>query len=129
MYSVEFSVSNEGFKCDKCREIFRLTEKISELETRIQTLTKDSKNVRALDTALDATSLVNSVHCSVLAVEPVQQGSWVTMRRCSRRTKHSSSVLITTLNRFSPFSETPTVNPVECPLVIGYSWQNLNSFN
>ncbi len=38
MYSLPISVSSEGFKCDKCREIVRLTEKILELETRIQTL-------------------------------------------------------------------------------------------
>ena len=63
------SVSNEGFACDKCRETVRLTEKISELEAHIQTLIEDSKSARALDTSLDATSLVNSVHCSVPAVE------------------------------------------------------------
>uniref|UniRef100_A0A8C2CAB1 Homer scaffold protein 2 n=1 Tax=Cyprinus carpio TaxID=7962 RepID=A0A8C2CAB1_CYPCA len=34
----------------------QLRNKISELETRIQTFIKDSKNVRAVDTALDATS-------------------------------------------------------------------------
>jgi len=55
-------------------------EKTSD-ETRIQTLIEDSKNARALDTALDANSLVNSVQCSVPAVEPVQQGNWVTVRR------------------------------------------------
>ena len=66
--------------------------------------------------------LVNSVHCSVPAeVEPVQQGNWVTLRRYSHGTKHCSSAPITTSNRFSPLSETPTVNPVECSLVIGDS--------
>ncbi|XDV42692.1 hypothetical protein PO909_011310, partial [Leuciscus waleckii] len=79
----------------------------------------ECKGLIGLDTALDATSLVNSLHCSVPAeVEPVQQGNWVTVRHCSRRTKHRSSVPITTSNRFSPLSETPTVNPVECALVI-----------
>ncbi len=53
MYSLSISVSDEGFTCDKCREIVRLTEKVLELETRIQTLVEDSKNVRAVDTALD----------------------------------------------------------------------------
>lgn len=53
MYSLSLSVSDEGFTCDKCREIVRLTEKVLELETRIQTLVEDSKNVRAVDTALD----------------------------------------------------------------------------
>ncbi len=57
MYSLSISVSSEGFTCDKCKEIVRLTEKILELETRIQTLVEDSKNVRAVDTALDATGL------------------------------------------------------------------------
>ncbi len=52
---VYLTVSSEGFTCDKCREIVRLTEKILELETRIQTLVEDSKNVRAVDSALDAT--------------------------------------------------------------------------
>ncbi len=78
MYSVSVSVSSEGFTCDKCREIVRLTEKISELETRILTLVEDSKNVRAVDTALDATSSGSPVHCSV-PVEPMQQGNWVTV--------------------------------------------------
>lgn len=122
MYSIAFSVSNnEGFTCDKCREIVRLTEKISELETRIQTLIEDSKNARDTDNALDATSLVNSVHCSVPAVEPLQQGNWVTVRRPSRGTKHHSSVPIRTSNRFSPLSNAPTENPVESALVIGDS--------
>ncbi len=38
---------------------------ILELETHIQTLVKDSKNVRAVDTALDATSSGSPVHCLV----------------------------------------------------------------
>ncbi len=63
MYSL--SVSSEAFTCDKCREIVRLTEKILELETHIQTLVEDSKNVRAVDTALDATSSGSPVHCLV----------------------------------------------------------------
>ncbi len=58
---------HEGFTCDKCREIVRLTEKVLELETRIQTLVEDSKNVRAVDTALDVTSSGTPVHCSVPA--------------------------------------------------------------
>ncbi len=90
MYSLSVAVGDEGFTCDKCREIVRLTEKILELETRIQTLVEDSKNVRAVDTALDATSSGTPVHCSV-PVEPVQQGNWVTVRRPSRGSKHRSS--------------------------------------
>ncbi len=50
MYSLSISVGDEGFTCDKFREIVRLTEKVLELETRIQTLVEDSKNVRAVDT-------------------------------------------------------------------------------
>ncbi|XP_077087112.1 uncharacterized protein LOC143738927 [Siphateles boraxobius] len=122
MYSIAFSVST-GFACDKCREIVRLMEKISELETRIQTLIEvNCKSARALDTTLDAISLENTEHCSVPAVvEPVQQGNWVTVRRCSREKKRHSSVPITTSNRFSPLSETPTENRVECALAIGDS--------
>ncbi len=108
------------FTCDKCREIVRLTEKILELETRIQTLIEDSKNVRAVDTALDATSSGSPVHCSV-PDEPVQQGNWVTVRRHSHGSKHCSSVPIKTLNRFSPLSDTPTEKPDENALVIGDS--------
>ncbi len=63
MYSLSVSVSSERFTCDECREIVRLTEKVLELETRIQTLVEDSKNVRAVDTALDATSSGSPVHC------------------------------------------------------------------
>ncbi|XP_067237020.1 uncharacterized protein, partial [Chanodichthys erythropterus] len=118
MFSIALSVSDEGFTCHKCREIVRLTERISELETRIQTLIEDSKNAGASDTVLDATSLVNSVHCSVLAVEPAQQGTWVMVRRPSRG-KHHSSVPIRTSNRFSPLSDAE--NPVESALVIGDS--------
>ncbi len=40
-------------------------EKILERETRIQTLVEDSKNVRAVDTALDVTSSGSPVHRSV----------------------------------------------------------------
>ncbi len=32
MYSLSISVGDEGFTCDKCREIVRLTEKFLELE-------------------------------------------------------------------------------------------------
>ncbi len=119
-YILSLSVGDEGFICDKCREIVRLTEKISELETRIQTLVEDSKNVRAGDTALDAISSASHVHCSVQD-ESVQQGKWVTVRRHSRRSKHRSSVPIRTSNRFSPRSEAPTEKPDESALVIGDS--------
>ncbi len=43
MYSLSLAVGEEGFTCDKCREIVRLTEKVLELETRIQTLVEDSQ--------------------------------------------------------------------------------------
>ncbi len=56
-------------------------------ETRIQTLVEDSKNVRAVDTALDATSSGSPVHCLVLVLEPVQQGNWVTVKRPGRGKK------------------------------------------
>ncbi len=73
-----------------------LTEKILELETCIQTLVEDSKNVRAVDTALDVTSSGSPVHCSVPALEPMQQSNWVTVRQSSRGSKHRSSVPIRT---------------------------------
>ncbi|XP_052407393.1 uncharacterized protein LOC127952728 [Carassius gibelio] len=120
MYSLSISVADEGFTCDKCRETVRLTEKISELETRIQTLIEDSKNVRDLDMALDASSSGIPVHCPVPA-EPLQQGNWVTVRQRSRGSKHRSSVPIKTLNRFSPLSDAPTEKPDESALVIGDS--------
>ncbi len=41
-------------------------------------LVEDSKNVRAVDTALDATSSGSPIHGSVLVTEPPQQGNWVT---------------------------------------------------
>ncbi len=119
MYSLSTSVSSEGFTCDKCREIVRLTEKILELETCIQTLVEDSKNVRAVD-ALDVTSSGSSVH-SLVPVEPVQQGTWVTVRRPSRGSKHCTSVPIKTSNRLSPLSDAPTDKPDESALVIGNS--------
>ncbi len=112
--------SSEGFTCDKCREIVGLTEKILELETRIQTLVEDSKNVRAVNTALDATSSGSPVDCSV-ADEPVQQDNWVIVRRPSHGSKHRSSIPIKTSNRFSPFSDVPTEKPDESALVIGNS--------
>ncbi len=74
--------------------IVRLTEKVLELETRIQTLVEDSKNVRAVDTALGVTSSGTPVHCSVPALAPQQQGNWVTVRQHSRGSKHRSSVPI-----------------------------------
>ncbi len=121
MYSLSISVGDEGFTCDKCREIVRLTEKVLELETRIQTLFEDSKNVRAVDTALDVISSGTPVHCSVPALAPVQQGNWVTVRRHSHGSKHRSSVPIKTSNRFSPLSDAPTEKPGESALVIGDS--------
>ncbi len=45
----------------------------------------------------------------------------MTVRRHSRGSKHRSSVLIKTLNRFSPFSDAPTEKPDESALVIGDS--------
>ena len=117
MFSIAFSVGNIGFICDKCKESVRLTEKISELEARIQTLIEDSKSARDLNTALDAPSIVNSLHDSVPA-ELVQQGKWVTVRdRSSCGSKKHSSVTITITNRFAPLSETPTENSVDCALV------------
>ncbi len=120
MYSLSDSVSSEGFTWDKCREIVRLTEKILELETHIQILDEDSKNVRAVDMALDAISSGSPVHCSV-PVEPLQQGTWVTVRRPSRGLKHRPSVPIKTSNRFSAFNDAPTEKPDESALVIGDS--------
>ncbi len=76
--------------------------------------------MRAVDTALDATSSASHVHCSVLD-EPVQQGNWVTVRRHSHGSKHCSSIPIKTLNRFSPLSDAPTEKPDESALVIGDS--------
>ncbi len=91
-----------------------------ELETRIQTLVEDSKNVRAVDTALDETSSGSPVHCLV-PDDPVQQDNWVTVRQPSHGSKHRSSVPIKTSNRFSPFSDVPTEKPDESALVIGNS--------
>ncbi len=121
MYSLSISVGDEGFTCDKYREIVRLTEKILKLETRIQTLVEDSKNARAVDTALDVISSGTPVHCSVLALAPVQQGNWVTVRRHSRGSKHRSSIPIRTSNRFSPLSDAPTEKPGESALVQWFS--------
>ncbi len=120
MYSLSISVSSKEFTYDKCREIVRLTTKFLELETCIQTLVKDSKNVRAVDTALDATSLGNPVHFSV-QVEHMQQGTWVNVRQPSRRSNHRSSIPIKTSNRFSPLSDAPTEKPDKSALVIGNS--------
>ncbi len=52
--------------------------------------------MRAVDTALDVTSSGSPVHCSVPALEPMQQGNWVTVRQSSRGSKHRSSVPIRT---------------------------------
>ncbi len=89
-----------------------------ELKTRIQTLVEDIKNVRAIDTDLDATSSASHVHCSV-PVEPMQQGNWVTVRRHSHGSKHCSSIPIIKSNRFSPLSDALTEKPDEIALVIG----------
>ncbi len=117
MYNLSISVNSEGFTCVKCREIVRLTEKILELEIRIQTLVEDSKNVRAVDTTLAATSSGSPLHCS-FRMRPCKQGNLGTARRHSRGSKHRSSVLTKTLNRFSPLSDAPTEKPDENALVI-----------
>ncbi len=77
--------------------------------------------MRAVDTALDATSSGSPVHCSVPVTEPPQQGDWVTVRWHSGGTKHSSSVPIKTLNTLSSLSDAPTEKPDESALVIGDS--------
>ncbi len=74
--------------------------------------------MRAVETALNATSSGSPVYCSV-PDEPVQQANWVTMRRHNHGSKHCSSVPINTLNRFSPLSDAPTEKPDESALVIG----------
>ncbi len=76
--------------------------------------------MRAVDTALHVTSSGSPVHCSV-PDEPVQQGNWVTVRWHNRGSKHSSSVQIKTLNRFSSLNDAPTEKPDESDIVIGYS--------
>ncbi len=81
----------------------RLTEKVLELETRIQTLVEDSKTVRAfVDTALDVISSGTPVHCSVPALAPPQQGNWVTVRQPSRGSKQRFPFRSEHQNRFSP---------------------------
>ncbi len=65
--------------------------------------------MRAVDTALDATSSGTPVHCSVPALEPMQQGNWVTVRWPSHGSKHRSSVPIRTSNRFSALSVSPSI--------------------
>ncbi len=67
--------------------------------------------MRAVDTALDATSSGSPVHCSVPALEAMQQGNWVTVKRSSRRSKHRFFIPIRTSNRLSPLSEAPTEKP------------------
>ncbi len=122
MYSLSVSVSSEGFTCDKCMEIVRLTEKILELETRIQTLVEGSIECEGCRYGFGCkiTQGVLYIVRSVL-VETVQQGTWVTVRRPSRGSKHRSSVPIKTSNRFSPLSDAPTEKPDESALVIGDS--------
>ncbi|KAA0721764.1 hypothetical protein E1301_Tti014263 [Triplophysa tibetana] len=119
MFSLAFSVSGEGFTCDKCREVVRLTEKILELESRIQSLFEDSKSVRTVENILDASNV--SAHSSVPVENPLQLGNFVTVRRHSRRTKHHSTVPIKVSNRFAPLSDAPTEKPAESALVIGDS--------
>ncbi|KAA0708867.1 hypothetical protein E1301_Tti011802 [Triplophysa tibetana] len=119
MFSLAFSFSGEGFTCDKCREVVRLTEKILELESRIQSLFEDSKSVRAVENFLDASNV--SAHSSVPVENPLQLGNFVTVRRHSRRTKHHSTIPIKVSNRFAPLSDAPTEKPAESALVIGDS--------
>jgi len=57
----------------------------------------------------------------LLLAEPLQHGSWVTVRQHGHGTKHYSFVLIKLLNRFSPLSDAPTEKSVESALVIGNS--------
>ncbi len=71
MFSVSVSVSSEGFKCDTCRKIVRLTEDFRIRDTH-PNLIEDSKNMRALDMVLDVTSLVSHVHYLILVTEPTQ---------------------------------------------------------
>ncbi|XP_053094978.1 uncharacterized protein LOC128319677 isoform X2 [Pangasianodon hypophthalmus] len=129
MFSHSSSVVSNSFICDKCMLVSSLTEKIAALEVRIQTLERVSESessVVSVGESLDALGGVSNPPTP--ALEPSQQGEWVTTwwhnRKAKANTKarpwehHSSPLHVS--NRFALLSEAPAEKP-ERALVIGDS--------
>ena len=87
MFRQASSVVSDKFTCDRCLLVSTLTEKIVALEERIQTLERVSKSESSVPVAesLDATGEVSQPPTP--ALEPLQQGEWVTTRRHTRSAK------------------------------------------
>ncbi|XP_066525745.1 uncharacterized protein [Hoplias malabaricus] len=130
-----FSTSSDKYSgciCSKCQLVSSLVDKVDQLEVRIRSLLllrdKQRDSVLATPGALGRVSTPTTP-----ALEPSQQGEWVTSRRHSRRAKadanaeakasppghHAPPIRVS--NRFAPLSEAPAEEPVKSALVIGDS--------
>uniref|UniRef100_A0AAR2J1F4 SGNH hydrolase-type esterase domain-containing protein n=1 Tax=Pygocentrus nattereri TaxID=42514 RepID=A0AAR2J1F4_PYGNA len=110
------SHNNSGV-CSKCKLVNCLVEKVDKLELRIRGLIRDRQQGSLL--AAPGTPGRASTP-STPALEPPQQGEWVTSRRhTSPPVHHAPPVHVS--NRFAPLSEAPAEEPVKGTLVIGDS--------
>ncbi|XP_037391516.1 uncharacterized protein LOC119262641 [Pygocentrus nattereri] len=121
---------NDSGVCSKCKLVNCLVEKVDKLELRIRGLIRDRQQGSLL--AAPGTPGRASTP-STLALEPPQQGEWVTSRRHSRKAKANATAKATASppvhhappvhvsNRFAPLSEAPAEEPVKGTLVIGDS--------
>lgn len=121
---------NDSGVCSKCKLVSCLVEKVDELELHIRGLIRDRQQDSLL--APPGTSGRASTP-STPALEPSQQGEWVTSRRHSRKAKANATAKATASppvhhappvhvsNRFAPLSEAPAEEPVKGTLVIGDS--------
>ncbi|XP_037400178.1 uncharacterized protein LOC119265013 [Pygocentrus nattereri] len=121
---------NDSGVCSKCKLVNCLVEKVDKLELRIRGLIRDRQQGSLL--AAPGTPGRASTP-STPALEPPQQGEWVTSRRHSRKAKANATAKATASppvhhappvhvsNRFAPLSEAPAEEPVKGTLVIGDS--------
>uniref|UniRef100_A0AAR2JBN0 SGNH hydrolase-type esterase domain-containing protein n=1 Tax=Pygocentrus nattereri TaxID=42514 RepID=A0AAR2JBN0_PYGNA len=108
---------NDSGVCSKCKLVNCLVEKVDKLELRIRGLIRDRQQGSLL--AAPGTPGRASTP-STPALEPPQQGEWVTSRRhTSPPVHHAPPVHVS--NRFAPLSEAPAEEPVKGTLVIGDS--------